>query len=229
MADRNMAALLTWSQLNDSAFPSGRFVHSNGLEAWLRHEVQATSDDISSLAWSFVAGSVAPVDGVACAHAWDSTSPAALVELDNLVSTHKMSSSARKASTSCGTQLAVTATAVIDDLRHSPFLVDVIAQRSPGNASVVEGHLQRQIGVAKLAAVSGHLQSSLAGFLSAAVRLGRVGPIWVQREIHTRREALLQLAVDAIESATEDMHNAAPELEVYAMIHETSSSRQFTT
>ncbi|MDS1115265.1 urease accessory UreF family protein [Gordonia westfalica] len=229
MTDHDTAALLTWSQLNDSTFPSGRFVHSNGLEAWLRREAQATAHDIAALSWSFVAGAVAPVDGVACAHAWRLTVPADLVELDHLVSTHKLSSSARRASTSCGTQLAATATTVIDQLVDSPFLGAVIAQHSPGNTAVVEGHVQREIGVTQIAAVSGHLQSSLAGFLSAAVRLGRIGPLWVQREIFTRRQALLQLAAEAIETPPDNMYNAAPELEVYAMIHETSSSRQFTT
>jgi urease accessory protein len=63
------AGFLAALQLADSALPIGRFVHSHGLEAWLRTHPDATPETLAELVEAFVSESVATLDGVVLAHA----------------------------------------------------------------------------------------------------------------------------------------------------------------
>lgn len=222
-------ALLSWAQLHDSSFPAGRFVHSNGLESWLRATPSADDQQIAALARSYLDSSVAPLDGVACAQAWSMTSADALAELDAHVFSFKLSGAARSASTTCGRQLAATATRVIPALAHSEYLTMVGAEEAHGNSSVVEGYIQHALGISQIDSVAGHLQTSFTGFLSAAVRLGRGGPLWMHREIFAQHGEILRLARRAVSSELTDIYGCAMELDIHAMSHERVRGRQFMT
>jgi urease accessory protein len=91
-------AQLAWLQLHDSAFPTGRFVHSNGLEAWLGGHPSAGESDVVELARSYLVESVAALDAVAVAHAWSAERLDDQLALDRLVTSYKVSESARIAS-----------------------------------------------------------------------------------------------------------------------------------
>ena len=54
--------LLAAVQLADSALPIGRFVHSHGLEAWLRDHAEATESALADLVEAVVCEGVAPLD-----------------------------------------------------------------------------------------------------------------------------------------------------------------------
>src|SRR5690606_23358087 len=97
----NPAATLALLQLHDSGYPAGRFVHSNGLESWLGAHPAAREHEIAEVGRSFVLDTVAGLDAVAMAHVWRRDGLEELLELDRYVSAHKLSASARTASTSC--------------------------------------------------------------------------------------------------------------------------------
>lgn len=219
-------AALAWLQLHDNAFPAGRFVHSYGVESWLQAHPAATDDEICRLAESFVRHSVATLDGVVVAHAWAADEPAGLMELDALTTTHKITANARAASHGCGRQLALVAHQVGI---CAPFLTAVTRGDSDGNMAVVEAVVQRKLGIDRLDATLGSIRSGYAGVLSAAVRLGRLGPIRAQRELLGARREIVEMARLALDTPPGDMHSTIPELEIWAMRHETASGRMFTT
>ncbi|WP_422744170.1 urease accessory protein UreF [Mycobacterium sp. WMMD1722] len=220
-------AMLAWLQLHDSAFPSGRFVHSHGAEAWLAAHPDATADDVCALADGYVRNSVAALDAVITGHAWSAASTAELLELDQLTTSYKLSAGSRTASGNCGRQLALAARHL--GVEDGGFLGAVWTAETDGNLAVVEPVVARALGIGRFDTVLGTLRSAYTGVLTAAVRLGRIGPMGVQRALLHRRDVIVQLSHLALGTALEDVHATTPELEVYAMRHETASARMFTT
>ncbi|MBO0681011.1 urease accessory protein UreF [Mycolicibacterium sp. S2-37] len=221
------SAMLAWLQLHDSAFPSGRFVHSNGTEAWLAAHPDATDDDVCALADSYVGHSVASLDAVITAHAWGAASVPELLALDELTTSYKLSASSRIASSNCGRQLATAARHM--GVEDGGFLTAVVTGETDGNLAVAEAVVARALDIDRFDTVLGAIRSAYSGVLTAGVRLGRIGPMRVQRALLDRRDVIVELSQRAVATALEDVHSTTPELEVYAIRHETASARMFTT
>src|SRR6187200_2400730 len=100
--------LLAW-QLVDSAFPTGAFAHSGGLEAaWQSGEVPAAADLTAFLQASLqqAAGTTAAIVALA------TRSPDRFVELDDFTDAMLLNTVANKASRSQGQALLAAATRV---------------------------------------------------------------------------------------------------------------------
>ena len=173
-------ALLAALQLGDGALPVGRFVHSYGLESWLAAHPDADEDELAALVEAVVTEAVAPLDGVAVAHAHRAPDAAALAALDAAVTARKLTEPARAASEACGRRLAALASELTGDPLVAAHAAAVRAGTSAGNLAVVEGTLARALGVPLAHAVLLELRGAAAGLLSAAVRLGRLSPVRAQ-------------------------------------------------
>ena len=172
-------ALALWLQLHDSAFPSGRMVHSQGLEQWLADRPEAGAAEAAAVVLAYLADSHAPLDGTLTAAAWRAAADLPrLCELDDLAGSYKLFDNARTASESAGRQLAAAAQrAGLAD--RCPYLTAVTDEVTPGHGAVVEGALQARLGVPLRLAVLGSMRSMLSSMLSPAVRLGRLGTLAV--------------------------------------------------
>lgn len=221
------AARLAWLELQDGTFPAGRFVHSAGLEAWLNAHPGAGEDAVRSVVAAHLAGSVATLDAVFLSSAW--RDPERAPGLDEHLTAYKTSAAARSASEGAGRQLAFAATRVVPGADRLAYLGAVADEVVPGNQAVVDGVLSRHVGVGVEDAVLGYLRGAAAGLLSAAVRLGRIGPLSARRigfAMHPDVAALTQVALGTAEA---DVYTATPDLEIHAMRHERSTGRLFTT
>ncbi|MEV5646710.1 urease accessory UreF family protein [Nocardia sp. NPDC052254] len=229
-----LCGLSAWLQVHDSAFPAGRLVHSNGFEEWLNSRPDSSGHDLEQLALDHLEHAVAPLDAAGAALAWTARAGAtasaslALRRLDAVLDSHKLSESARIASHTAGTQLAATArrAGLADD---ESYLAAAVSGHTPGNLAIVEGALQAALGIPRRIAVLGVLQSAFAGVLSAAVRLGRLGPLSAQR-MHTRSRPRLVMLVDrACATPVEELRSSTVLLEICGMRHETRTNRLFAT
>jgi urease accessory protein len=226
--DPDVGALL-WMQLHDSAFPTGRLVHSHGLEEWLTGHPGANADTLECTVLGYLIHGHAPLDATITAHAWRSSDhPERLAELDDLTASYKLFGNARTASTSIGRQLASTA-ADIGMVKEDPYIAGVLDGTFPGHAAVVEGAVQSQLGISQHMAVLGSMQSMLASLLSAAVRLGRLGPLQSQRIQLRAAELAVQLSKEACERPLHELSSTTPTLEISGMRHEERTSRLFAT
>lgn len=222
-------ALALWLQLHDSAFPAGRLVHSHGLEEWLSQRPDADAGAIEATVCAYLTHGYATLDAPVTAAAWRNwESLESLTELDELIGSYKLFDNARTASMSAGRQLAATAGEVGIGERH-PYLLAVLAGTTPGHAAVVDGVVQAQLGSTEHLAVLGSLRSMLGSMLSAAVRLGRLGPLQSQRIQLRTAAAMAALARQACARPLEDLCSMAPALEISGMRHEQRSSRLFAT
>jgi urease accessory protein len=201
---------LIW-QLADSAFPSGGFAHSGGLEAAWQYERVKAGESLHQ--WMRcqlhqVAHASAPF--VASAHRhiekfadWDT---AADVFLSNHV--------ANRASRAQGQALAMSLSRIFPQPVLTKLAAQIRAAEVFGHLAPTYGFICSEMGIALEQAVRLYLFLSLRGMISAAVRLGIAGPLEgqaLQARLIPFAEGLIR---PAVESSAENVVQTAPLLEL---------------
>ncbi|OBC08003.1 hypothetical protein A5788_15180 [Gordonia sp. 852002-50816_SCH5313054-c] len=225
----SLRAEAMWLTLQDSAFPAGRMVHSNGIESWLRAHPDVPPAMVVDLVIDLVVESVATLDAVILAHAWAAEGYPELFDLDRLLLSYKTSEQGRCASVDPGRRFAETVQRVGVMPAENKYLNAVIAEEVPGNLAVVEGIVSRAIGIDQPLAVLGALRSSMASALSACVRLGRLGAMAANRALvgaapHATSKVNAVLAV-----RLEDLRSNAIEIDTWAIRHDRYTPRLFAS
>ena len=230
-----LSGFLSVLQLSDSAFPSGRYTLSYGLEAFAQEELLGAPcppATLVALLGDCVRFGVAPSDGVAlaCAHravARDGTiGLEVVVRADQRLSGVKLARELREASIRTGRALLIAASSIAgSDLSAYSRLVD--AGLAPGNHAVVLGLLGAQLGVPRLEAVAGELYAFSAGWVAAAVRLGLTDHQTAQSLLHRVRPMLGEAAARAAAGAVAGISSCNPLPDVMAMRHEQAELRLF--
>lgn len=223
-------AFLAALQLADSALPVGRFVHSAGLESWLKGRGAVESEQLAELIEAAVCEGVAPLDGVVLAHAWATGSLTGLRDLDARLTARKLTPAARSASHDCGRQLAALAPVLAPQDELVVALADSIECRATdGNYAVVAGTVSRACGLSMRDAVLVELRGAASGFLSAAVRLGAITPTGAQRLLTSLHEPLELAAREVQDRPLDELHSSVPELEIHSLTHRRADVRFFRT
>jgi urease accessory protein len=225
-------AFLRCLQLSDSALPIGRYVHSLGLEALLEHDQALDSEGLCQVVQSFISEGVARLDAVAVAEAHRhliDRNLERLLALDRVLTARKLSQAARRASQTCGGQLAALATSLVTDPVLNSFCGAIRAGESVGNLAVVEGAFAASLGLPPTWAVMIELRGAAASMLSAAVRLGRLSAMRAQHLLTNTETVIARAAAEAMSCSVSDMCSSAIELEIHAMRHARAQSKLFMT
>jgi urease accessory protein len=224
-------------QLSDSAFPSGRYTLSHGLEAFAQSgllEAPCPRETLAQLLGDCVRFAVAPSDGVAlaCAHRAVDRDGSVDVELvvraDRRLSAVKLAREVRDASTRSGRALLAAAPAVAAvSLGGYVQLIDM--GYAPGNHAIVLGLLDSLLDVRPLEAVAGELYAFAASWVAAAVRLGLTDHLTVQWVLRRVRPVLADAAERAVACDVDEIASCAPLPNVMSMRHEEAELRLFAT
>jgi len=213
-------------QIVDSAFPSGGFAHSGGLEAAVRiGEVRSREEldaFVDSAAWQAGRASLPFAGG-----AFDAQER--LAELDAACDAMTLSHVANRASRSQGRALVATCARVFE-------LSALVAIDEACRARALRVHLapafgavMRALEVPRRETLAVLLHTTLRGVLSAAVRLNLVGPNEAQR-MTFERTALLETVLGACERlAPEDAAQAAPVVEWIGAVHDRLDTKMFVS
>ena len=175
---------LIW-QLVDSAFPSGGFAHSNGLEAAWQHGQIRSADDLRE--WLGVAvrqagrGALAFVMAAAASSPSSSRDADAFERVDRECDAFLLSHAANRASRAQGQALLATAARVFPQPRVVELRRATRERRLPSHLAPAFGALGTLLGLGRDDAGRLFLFTTLRGMLSGAVRLGVVGPLEGQR------------------------------------------------
>lgn len=237
-ARARLASQLSLLQLSDSAFPSGRYTHSYGLEAFAQSgELTSPSrpSTLATLLRDCVRFGVAQSDGVAVACAHRAMGPDGSVDLDLVtraderLTAVKLAREAREASTRTGRALLGTATAAIGGTAVVDYAGCVDGGRSPGNHAVVIGLLSAWLGVPRLEAVAGELYAFSASWVAAAVRLALTDHRTAQALLHRVRTVTAEAALAAVDRGVAHISSCTPLVDVMSMRHEEAELRLFAS
>ncbi|HEY9731168.1 MAG TPA: urease accessory protein UreF [Drouetiella sp.] len=221
MTRTNVAQMLSLMQMSDSALPIGGYSNSWGFETWVQNETLTRAADVERAIETLLTSSIAPNDGVACslAHRFAVNKDLkALLRLNEYLTAGRWCPEPLAASLNMGERLKQLAL----NTGWAESLPDLKMHHS-----VVFGWLSGEIGIHAEDAVAAYLYSSVAGLVSASVRLVPLGHTDGQRILTVMRTVIARLVPDCLCKDLEDLGGFAPLSEWAAKEHETLYSRLF--
>jgi urease accessory protein len=214
---------LCW-QLADSAFPTGGFAHSGGVEAAFQlGELNTSSDLILFLEASLCQSGHGALPFVSAAH----TSPNDLPEIDLHYDAFVSNHITNRASRAQGQSLLSTTTRAFPNPELIALKSEVLEQKLPGHLAPLFGVITSHLKLDRISALRLFLFTQLRGWISSAVRLGIIGPFQaqsIQYELSPHAEEILgqcsNLSLDQIAQT-------APLLDLFHGNHDRLYSRLF--
>ena len=218
--------MLAWRviQLADSAFPAGGFAHSAGLEA-ASHLGEARTPvrlDAFVRAHLWNVGT-ASLPFVAAAHDAPDEVWSLDVKIDALLTNHV----ANRASRTQGRAFAATCARVFDHPRLAAIAGHARSPAAACHHAPVFGASLASIDVGRSETLALHAYLALRGVVSAAVRLGIVGPLEAQRMQERHGETLDAVLRECSALAPDEAASSAPLLDVLGAMHDRLYARLF--
>lgn len=212
-------------QVSDTAFPTGSFSHSLGLEALHEAGELADAADLAD-AVGLSLESQATSDCVALRATYGEESPGGLAYIDRLLSATKLAREARSASLATGRRFLASVRALGVE---SPRLAALgVATREDGpNLAVAHGAAAPALGVEVEEALYAYLYSGAASLVSAGQKLVPLGGSDAQRVLYGLREETERAAARSAGLGVETLYAFAPELDVRSMQHERQRVRLY--
>lgn len=189
------AVLLIGLQLSDSAFPTGGFAFSSGLEALVGEEIVSSEGDLAVVMHEELVHRWNTMDRVLLARAWDAPAPAERLVVDLAAEVRSVNHVLRRGSRRAGSALlsSFSRLGYADAIDYYEL---VRSSAAPGHLPVAQavGYRAAGLDLAMAQMVSGW--SMLAGLANAAVRIGVVGHLGAQRALNQLRPVLAAKLVD---------------------------------
>jgi urease accessory protein len=206
-------------QLVDGAFPAGGFAHSSGLEVALHlRGIGDLEPFVDELMWQAGRSTLPFVTRA-------SRSPAELASLDALYDATQTSHVANRASRAQGRALAAAASRIFE--REDIARIGEHAREAPAHHGPIFGAIFGSLGISTPVARIAYLHGILRGVLSAAVRLGIVGPLEAQQIQASRGPVLDAILESCADLDVNDAAQTAPLLEMFGALHERLDGRLF--
>ena len=227
----DVGQLLFSLQLADSAFPSGLYTMSHGLEGF-RQRGLVTPAEVGNLLADLLRTSIGPADATALARAHDAARKgdvSRIERIDRLLFATKLNGELRAASVRSGRQLMRTAGALVDDPVVTAY-GDLVASRDvPGCQPVISGICYAAAGVSIERAVASDLFAFASSFTGAALRLRLADHIAAQVILREVASTVEEVTAAAVTRPAEDIGGFAPLTDICSAGHERADARLFTT
>lgn len=219
--------LLPLLQLSDSAFPTGSFSHSAGLEGLVEIGRLHDAATLQEAAQTHL-GLLATADLPVLHGASRAGSPDELVALDHALAATRAAREQRAASAATGRALLDAADALgLDDGRLAAYRDAVARRATPGSQAVAAGVVTSALGVGVADALTGFAYAACAALVAAGQKLLGLGQRAVQRVLYELHPSITVAVEASMHHDPADPFAFAPVLEVAAMTHERQPSRLY--
>jgi urease accessory protein len=223
--DRNKS-LLRLLQLSDTAFPTGSFAHSMGLEAFAAAGRLRSAEDLERLGGIYL-NSLSTSDCVAlraaCAARLDE-----VIDIDRLLSATKLTRELRSASTATGGRFLASVVALgVEGSVMEEYIRAVRGDEAPGNMAVGYGVVAPALGLGVDEALLSYLYAAASSLVAAGQKLIPIGGSAAQRVLYRLDEKITRALEKSEEVALEDMYAFAPEVDARSMLHERQRVRLY--
>jgi urease accessory protein len=218
LADQVLLRLL---QLSDTAFPTGAFAHSFGLETYIVRGIVDTAGTLEAFIANTLLHAIAPSDGVACiAAAQAGADWEGLVQrLDRRLTAMKTVTEWREASQSLGARFLRTATQLFTMPRATGYLAAIDAKQLHGHMSLAYGLTCYDLDLPLPLALSAWFRQHCACLVSVGVRLIPLGQTAGQMLLACLGTTIVTAVERALGRDIDDMTSFAPGQELAGIIH----------
>jgi urease accessory protein len=216
---------LIW-QIADSAFPTGGFAHSNGLEAaWQQGEIPSCEELVD-----FVEVHLAQTGRTALPfvnEAYHECRPFA--QLDRLCDVFLSNHVANRCSRAQGQAFLMATAQAFGSASLVSFRAGVVKERHPGHLAPVFGKVSRMLEISHGLCLRLFLFMNLRTVLASAVRLGIVGPMAAQSLQWQLTRYAEQVALRCATTRVAEAAQTSPLLDILHGAHDRLYSRLFQT
>ena len=224
------SALLTLLHFTDTAFPTGGYAHSFGLERYCQAGIVGDAEGVERFLLAQLEGSAGPTDATAAVAALRAISAGdvgACRTLDETLEAMKPVRELRLASRQMGRQTLRVAALLTEHAHLGEYLEDVNADRAPGHHAVAFGMAAGVLGWGAEDTATAFLYSTTALLVGAALRLLPLGQTQGQRILWRIHPVIARVAREAAARDRAEMWSFAPGLDVQGMLHARLDTRLF--
>jgi len=227
MTDPRLLSLLHFA---DSAFPTGGYAHSFGLETYCQAGLVRGREDLERFLVAQIEGSAGPCDATAAVsvlRAAEREDLQACREVDETLEAMKPVKEFREASRQMGRQTLRVAAALTGETRLVRYAADVDKALAPGHHAVAYGLAAAALGWEPQAAATAYLYSTTALLIGAALRLLSMGQMEGQRALWALHPVIERVAREAAARDAADLWSFAPGIEIAGIRHAALEMRLF--
>ncbi len=224
--------LLMLTQLTDSMFPSGGFVHSEGLETYVQPGEIESIEQVEAYLTTRLRYDWANQDMVAVHVAMsayrDEDMPTIHV-LDERLTAMKIAKETRLASSRVGRQTLRTILLLI----NTPFLEDyqqaISNKTCIGHQAIVFGVVCASQSIDPESALTAYAYNALSSQVSIALKLMRFGQTQAQQLLWHMQPKIADAVSHALSCQMDNMQSFVPSIDIHAMQHEYLFRRLFNS
>lgn len=224
--------LLILTQLTDSMFPSGGFVHSEGLETYVQSEAITQIEQLENFLTTRLLFDWSQQDMIAvqvAMSAYVDNDMDYIQLLDERLTAIKIAKETRLASIRIGRQTLRTILMLIND----PFLETyqtLIQQKTlQGHQAIVFGLVCAHAGIAPQPALTAYAYNVLSSLISVALKLMKFGQTQAQQLLWYLQPTIERAVTQSMQYTLDDMQSFVPAIDIYAMQHEYLFRRLFNS
>lgn len=219
-------ALVSLLQISDTAFPTGAFAHSQGIEGFHAAGGLDSVEDLGAVI-RLQLRSLATSDCVALRTAHADTVSERTLSADRLLTATRISRETRQASLSTGRRFLSSVAALGVGGRVGELESLVRREEADGNLAVCYGVACKELGAGVREALLSYLYSTVASLAGAGQRLVPLGGGAVQRAVYELGGEISRCADLSGEVEVGEMYAFSPEVELRSMQHERQEVRLY--
>jgi urease accessory protein len=217
-------------QVSDPLFPTGAYAHSLGLEQWVQDRGLKTPDDLTRFLLTHAGPALARLELPYLRFARDilvEESEQKLGELEQEIDAWKWASELREASIAQGRGRLRLLRKLWKDPRIEFYQHALAKQLVHGHQLVVTALQFEILKVPMEAGLLTYGYQNLANYVSASIKLLRIGPEAAQVALHSSLEQLPNWVEQSLTIQREEAGWFAPAFDIACAQHATAFSRQF--